>query len=123
MDKLPGGFGKTLKYHMQRLDINESELSDRSHISEQTISKYINNGSAEKKYANAVAIAKALCMNPVFMEDLLAKAGFEKKYDPVAFFVKFLIWNHPDDSVDEWQKKIKDANVNLQLPARKYQTQ
>ena len=119
MDELPGGFGKTLKYHMERLDINEEELSYRSHISTQTISKYINNGSAEKKYQNVVAIAKALCMNPVFMEDLIEKAGFEKKYDSVAFFVKFLIWNHPDDSVDEWQKKIDDAHVNLQLPAQK----
>lgn len=119
MDELPGGFGKTLKYHMQRLDVNEEELSDRSHISTQTISKYINNGSAEKKYANVVAIVKALCMHPIFMEDLLAKAGFEKKYDPVTFFVKFLIWNHPDDSVDEWQHKINDARVNLQLPTSK----
>ena len=119
MDTLPGGFGKTLKYHMDRLDVNESELSDRSHISEQTISKYINNGSAEKKYANVVAIAKALCMNPIFMEDLLFKAGYDKKYDQIAFFVKFLIWNHPDDSVDEWQQKINDAHVDLQLPAKK----
>lgn len=38
MDELPGGFGKTLKYHMERLDINEEELSYRSHISTQTMS-------------------------------------------------------------------------------------
>ena len=118
MDELPGGFGKTLKYHMERLDVNEEELSHRSHISTQTISKYINNGSAEKKYQNVVAICKALCMNPVFMEDLIAKAGFDKKHDAVAFFVKFLIWNHPDDSVDEWQQKINDAHVPLQLPSK-----
>lgn len=30
MDELPGGFGKTLKYHMERLDINEEELSYRT---------------------------------------------------------------------------------------------
>lgn len=120
MDEIPGGFGKTLKYHMKRMDINESELSYRSHISEQTISKYINNGNAEKKYANVVAIVKALGINPIFMEDLLNKAGFDKRYDPVAYFIKFLIWNHPDDSVDEWQQKINDANVKLQLPTNKY---
>ncbi len=119
MDELPQGFGKTLKYHMKRLDVNEAELSDRSHISIQTISKYINQGSAEKKYANVVAIGKALYMNPVFMEDLLAKAGYDKKYDQIAFFIRFLIWNHPDDSVEEWQKKINDAHVNLQLPGQK----
>lgn len=119
MDELPQGFGKTLKYHMKRLDVNEAELSDRSHISIQTISKYINQGSAEKKYANVVAIGKALYMNPVFMEDLLAKAGYDKKYDQVAFFIRFLIWNHPDDSVEEWQRKINDAHVNLQLPKQR----
>ena len=119
MEELPQGFGKTLKYHMERLDVNESELSYRSNISTQTISKYINQGSCEKKYANVVAICKALYMNPVFMEDLLAKAGFDKKYDQVAYFVKFLIWNHPDDSVEEWQSKIDDAHVNLKLPERK----
>lgn len=118
MEEIPQSFGKTLKYHMDRLDINEEELSYRSNISTQTISKYINQSNAEKKYANVVAICKALGMNPFFMEDLLAKAGFDKKYDPVAFFVKFLIWNHPDDSVEEWQKKIDDAKVNLKLPQK-----
>lgn len=119
MEGLPQGFGKTLKYHMKRLDINESELSERSHLSAQTISKYINQGSAEKKYVNVVAICKALCMNPVFVDDLIAKAGYDKKYDMEAYFVKFLIWNHPDDTVDEWQKKIDDAHVKLQLPKEK----
>lgn len=119
MDEIPQAFGKTLKYHMKRLDVNEFELSDRSHISVQTISKYVNNSNAEKKYANVVAICKALYMNPVFMEDLLAKAGYDKKYDQTAFFVKFLIWNHPDDSVDEWQRKIDEAHVNLKLPENK----
>ena len=57
-------------------------------------------------------------MNPVFMEDLITKAGFQMKYDTVAFFVKFLIWNHPDDSVDEWQQKINDAKIPLQLPSK-----
>lgn len=59
-------------------------------------------------------------MNPIFMEDLLAKARYDKKYDQVAFFVKFLIWNYPDDSVDEWQRKIDDAHVNLQLSGKNH---
>lgn len=119
MENMPQSFGKTLRFHMDRLNVNEEELSYRSNISPQTISKYINNSNAEKKYANVVAICKALYMNPVFMEDLLAKAGYDKKYDQVAFFVKFLIWNHPDDSVDEWQRKIDDAKVDLKLPQKK----
>ncbi len=53
------------------------------------------------------------------MEDLIAKAGFDRKSDTVAFTVKFLIWNHPDDSVEEWQKKLDDAHVPLKLPKKK----
>lgn len=116
MGELPSGFGGTLKYHMKRLDINEEELSDRCHLSVQTLSKYINDNSIDRKYANVVAVCKALCLHPVFFEDLLTKAGFDGKLSQATFFIKQLIWGHPDDSVEEWQRKINDAHVNLQLP-------
>ena len=116
MGELPSGFGGTLKYHMKRLDINEEELSYRCHISPQTLSKYINDNGADKKYANVVAVAKALYMNPIFMEDLIEKAGYKGKMNQATFFVRHLMWNHPDDTVEEWQKKIDDAHVDLKLP-------
>lgn len=119
MEELPQSFGRTLKYHMERRDINEEELSYQCHLSTQTISKYINQSNAEKKYENVVALCKGLFIHPVFMEDLIAKAGFDRKSDTVAFTVKFLIWNHPDDSVEEWQKKLDDAHVPLKLPKKK----
>mgnify|MGYP003106389075 FL=1 len=116
MCELPASFGGTLKYHMKRLDINEEELSDRCHLSVQTLSKYINDNAADKKYPNVVAVCKALYLHPVFFEDLLSKAGFDGKLSQATFFIKQLIWGHPDDSVEEWQRKINDAHVNLQLP-------
>lgn len=116
MEEVPSGFGAALRYHMKRKDINEEELSFQSHVSTQTISKYINDSSAEKKYSNVVAVVKALYIHPIFMEDLLEKAGYKNKMGQGPFFVKYLIWQHPDDTVDEWQHKIDDAHVELQLP-------
>lgn len=114
--ELPGSFGGTLKYHMERLDINEEELSYKCHLSVQTLSKYINDNGADKKYPNVVAVCKALCLHPIFFEDLLSKAGFDGKWSQATFFIQHLMWGHPDDSVEEWQKKLDDAHVNLQLP-------
>ena len=116
MGELPSGFGGTLRYHMNRLNVNEEELSYRCHLSSQTLSKYINDNGADKKYANVVAVAKALYLHPVFMEDLIEKAGYKGKMNQSTFFIKQLMWGHPDDSVEEWQQKINDAHVDLQLP-------
>ena len=116
MGELPSGFGGTLRYHMNRLNVNEEELSYRCHLSPQTLSKYINDNGADKKYANVVAVAKALYLHPVFMEDLIEKAGYKGKMNQATFFIKQLMWGHPDDSVEEWQQKINDAHVDVQLP-------
>lgn len=119
MGQLPASFAGTLKYHMNRLDVNQEELSFRCNISVQTLSKYINDNGAERKYANVVAVCKALCLHPVYFEDLLSKAGFDGKWSQATFFVKQLIWGHPDDSVEEWQRKIDDAHIDLKLPCQK----
>ena len=122
MEVLPGGFNKTLRAHMNRLDVNEEELSYRSNISTVTLSKYLNHNDAEKKIENVLAVGKALCLNPIFMEDLLRKAGllsFFEKNDRAAIIVRYLIWNHPDESIDEWQKTLDEAHVNIQLPKKK----
>lgn len=116
MDELPQGFGRTLKYHIEHSELNASELSEKSHISKQTISKYINQGNAKKKYQNVVAIGKALELDPILMENLLEKAGYGREYDEVSIFIKFLIWHHPNDSLEDWQKKIDDAEIDLKLP-------
>ena len=52
------------------------------------------------------------------MEDLLEKAGFSDKRDRAAIIIKFLIWNHPDDTIAEWQQKLDEAHVNIKLPRK-----
>lgn len=116
MENLPSGFGGTLRYHMDRLKVSEEELSFRCHLSVQTISKFINDNGADKKYANVVAVGKALYLHPVYFEDLITKAGHGNKMSQTAYFVRQLMWGHPDDTVEEWQKKIDDAHIDLKLP-------
>ena len=54
------------------------------------------------------------------MEDLIKKAGFETdKADRASIIVKFLIWHHFDDTVEEWQKKLDEARTNIKLPQEK----
>lgn len=117
MEDLPGSFSKTLKAHMKRKDVNEEELSFRCHISVQTISKYLNYNDEKKKYENVLAVGKALCLHPIYMEDLLKKAGFRTdKSDRASIIMKFLIWHHSNDTIEEWQKTLDDARVNLKFP-------
>lgn len=119
LQRLPGGFGQTLREHMKRKDINEEELSDRSHLSTVTISKYLNHEEENRKYENVLAICIGLNLHPVLMEDLLAKAGYAHRKDSTHLFIKFLIYNHSNDTIDEWQKKIDEGHVNLKLPQKK----
>ncbi len=119
LESLPGSFSKTLEAHMKRKDINEEELSYRSNISTVTISKFINHNEAEKTFASVLAICIGLNLHPLFMEDLIAKAGYANRIDPTHIFVKFLIWNHSDDSIEGWQSKLDEAKINLKLPQKK----
>ncbi|MDE6748099.1 MAG: hypothetical protein K2K21_03415 [Lachnospiraceae bacterium] len=117
MEDLPGAFSKTLRAHMVRKKIGEEELAFRCHLSVQTISKYLNHNGEKKKYENVLAVGKALCLHPIYMEDLIKKAGFSTdKSDRASIIVKFLIWHHPDDTIEEWQEKLDDAHVSIKLP-------
>ena len=113
---LKGSFGKTLKAHMDRRNVNEEELAFRSHLSVPTISKFINHDEETKKYENVLAVGKALCLHPIYMEDLIQKAGYTLGTDHASIMVRYLIWEHPDDRVDEWQEKLDEAHVNIKLP-------
>lgn len=119
MGNLPGSFSKTLRAHMKRRNINEEELSYRCNISTVMISNYLNHEDQEKKFASVLALCIGLNLHPIYMEDLIEKAGYSMKKDQAHFFVKFLIWNHPDDTIEEWQKKLDESHINIKLPMRK----
>lgn len=104
---------------MKRRNINEEELSYRCNISTVMISNYLNHEDQEKKFASVLALCIGLNLHPIYMEDLIEKAGYSMKKDQAHFFVKFLIWNHPDDTIEEWQKKLDESHINIKLPMRK----
>lgn len=114
-----GGFSKTLKYHMKRKDIREDELAWQSGVSAPTISKYLNDPDCKKKIENVLAVGKALRLNPVYMEDFIEKSQATIPNRHARIVLRYLIWNHPDDSVEEWQDKIDAANVDIKLPQQK----
>lgn len=104
---------------MVRKDINEEELADLSNISTVTISKYLNHNEADKKFGNVLAIGKALGLHPMFMEDLIKKAGYSDKKDKASAIVKYLIWYQQDETIEEWQQTFDEAGVKINLPLRK----
>lgn len=114
-----GGFCKTLRFHMDRKDINEEELSWESGISTTTLSKYLNDNDCTKKLENVLAVGKALRLSPPYMQDLLVKSNVGISNTHTAIMLNILIWNHSDDSIEEWQEKLDAANVNLKLPRPK----
>lgn len=111
-----GGFSNTLRFHMKRKDVNEEELSWRSGLSTPTISKYLNDNDCTKKIENVLAVGKALQLNPVYMQDLLVKSNVGIPNTHTRIMLNYLIWNHSDDTIEEWQEKLDQANVNLKLP-------
>ena len=57
-----------------------------------------------------------MCLHPIYMEDLIQKAGYTLGTDHASIMVRYLIWEHPDDRLDEWQEKLDEAHVNIKLP-------
>lgn len=114
-----GGFCKTLRFHMDRKDMNEEELSWESGISTTTLSKYLNDNNCAKKLENVLAVGKALRLSPPYMQDLLVKSNVGISNTHTGIMLNILIWNHSDDSIEEWQEKLDAANVNLKLPRPK----
>lgn len=117
--ELPGNFSNTLKYHMKRLDVTVDELADRSYISTVTISHYRSDNACSKSLESVLAIGKALCLHPTYFEDLLEKAGYSDRHDKTWVIVKYLINNQQDETIEEWQKTLDEAGVNLKLPTKK----
>ena len=111
-----GGFSNTLRFHMKRKDVNVEELSWKSGLSTPTISKYLNDNDCTKKLENVLAVGKALRLSPAYMQDLLMKSNVGISNTHTRIMLNYLIWNHSDDSIEEWQAKLDQANVNLKLP-------
>lgn len=105
--EIPGGFGGTLAYHMERKGISEEMLAERTNISVQTISKYRNDIEPTASFPNAVALCNGLKLHKYYALDLLRKAKHPlDAFTQMNMAVDWLIGEHPDDTLEQWQMKL-----------------
>lgn len=76
MDELPGKFGATLAYHMNKLHLTNEALADQCLINEDTIRKYRNGSNKSKPtIQTVVALCVGLRLPLPLSLDLVHKAG------------------------------------------------
>ena len=115
--EIPSGFAGTLSYHMNRKNITNEELSARTNISTVSISEYRNTLSPKISLERAVALCNGLKLEKHYSHDLLKKAGFDLSTPNITYFmIGWVIDEHPDDTLQQWQDKLSDAHVNVKLP-------
>ena len=118
--EIPSGFGGTLAYHMERKNISEETLAERTNISVQTISKYRNDIEPTASFPNVVALCNGLKLQKYYALDLLRKAKHPLDvFTPMNMAVDWLIGEHPDDTLEQWQMKLIEFKVPLTLPGCK----
>ena len=77
MDDLPGKFGATLAYHMDKLHLTNEALAGLCLINEDTIRKYRNGSNKSKpNIQTVVALCVGLQLPLPFSLDLVHKAGY-----------------------------------------------
>lgn len=115
--EIPSGFSGTLSYHMNRKNITNEELSARTNISTVSISEYRNTLSPKISLERAVALCNGLKLEKHYSHDLMKKAGFDLSIPNITYYmIGWVIDEHPDDTLQQWQDKFNDAKVNVKLP-------
>lgn len=115
--EVPGGFSGTLSYHMNRKNITNEELSARTNISTVSISEYRNTLTPKISLERAVALCNGLKLEKHYSHDLMKKAGYDLSTPNINYYmIGWVIDEHPDDTLQQWQEKFNDANVKVKLP-------
>lgn len=115
--EIPSGFAGTLNYHMNRKGITNEELSARTNISTVSISDYRNTLSPKITLERATALCNGLKLEKHYAHDLMKKAGYDLSTPNITYYmVGWVIDEHPDDTLQQWQDKFNDAHVNVKLP-------
>ncbi|MEE1249129.1 MAG: helix-turn-helix transcriptional regulator [Lachnospiraceae bacterium] len=116
-NEIPGGFAGTLNYHMNRKGITNEELAARTNISTVSISDYRNTMSPKITLERATALCNGLKLEKHYAHDLMRKAGYDLSTPNIIYFmVGWVIDEHPDDTLQQWQDKFNDAHINVKLP-------
>ena len=115
--EVPGGFSGTLSYHMKRKNITNEELSARTNISPVSISEYRNTLTPKISLERAVALCNGLKLEKHYSHDLMKKAGYDLSTPNITYYmIGWVVDEHPDDTLQQWQDKFNDANVKVNLP-------
>ena len=115
--EIPSGFSGTLSYHMNRKNITNEELSARTNISTVSISEYRNTLTPKISLERAAALCNGLKLEKHYSHDLMKKAGFDLSIPNITYYmIGWVIDEHPDDTLQQWQDKFNDAHVNVKLP-------
>lgn len=114
-DELPGSFHKTVNYHIKRKGLTAEVLSERSNISEQTISELRNKTDKPVKIETLLKLFIGLNLNKEYCYDLMDKAGITFPKTMTGRFYKWLVDEHTDETIQRWQLYINQAGINLTL--------
>ena len=114
-DELPGSFHKTVDYHIKRKKLTAAVLSERSNISEQTISELRNKTDKPVKIETLLKLFIGLNLNKEYCYDLMSKAGITFPKTMTGRFYKWLVDEHTDETIQRWQLYINQAGINLTL--------
>lgn len=75
LNKLPGAFSESLKYHMERKGYTEELLASESWVSLSTIKQYRLNEGKRKTLKTVTQLCIGMHLHPWFTEDLIDKSG------------------------------------------------
>lgn len=111
LQKLPGGFSGTLKYHMKEKGYTEELLAKESWVSLSTIKQYRQKESAEKTLKTVTALCIGMHLHPWFTEDLLRKAGISPKATKLDGAYRFLYTVHYKDNIEDCNIYLKSQGL------------
>ncbi len=110
-DKLPGSLSKTIDYHIRRKGYTANQLNERTQLSEQFISNLRNNKVRNIKLQTLMKLFVGLNLAPDFCLDLMEKAGVSFPKTKEGRFFRWLVMEHTNETVMQWQKYLDEADI------------
>ena len=112
MDELPGKFGATLAYHMDKLHLTNEALAGLCLINEDTIRKYRNGSNKSKpNIQTVVALCVGLQLPLPFSLDLVHKAGHTFAGEPNDIAYLMILSTMTGCSIYDCNALLRNAGV------------
>ena len=114
MDELPGKFGATLAYHMDKLHLTNEALAGLCLINEDTIRKYRNGSNKSKpNIQTVVALCVGLRLPLPFSLDLVHKAGHTFAGEPSDIAYLTILSTMTGSSIYDCNALLRNTGVPL----------